>query len=161
MGSIWSRRYFSIKWQRCWSKNSTSVADPGEEPPPRRPPPPNPLVLDQTEAPRAEKKMLWHRPPPPQIWRSSGSATELTPLNLNDTRNSLSLVPLKASMFMRTFQVYSMFTGNHTSRTADEGVSVKIYTNGSRSMLCFSFSIWFKFGVWYCAILSLKRAREI
>ena len=49
---------------------------------------------------------------------------------------------------MRTFQVHSMFTGNHTSRTADEGASMKIYTNGSRSMLCFNFSIWFKFGVW-------------
>ena len=151
MGSIWSRRYFPIKWQRCWSKNSTSVADPGEEPPLRRPPP-QPLSFRPNWGSKGRKKRCYDTapppPPPPQIWRSSGSATELTPLNLNDTRNSLSLVPLKASMFMRTFQVYSMFTGNHTSRTADEGVSMKIYTNGSRAMLCFSFSIWFKFGVW-------------
>lgn len=146
MGSIWSRRYFPIKWQRCWSKNSTSVADPGEEPPLRRPPPPQPLSFRPNWGSKGRKKRCYDTAPP-QIWRSSGSATELTPLNLNDTRNSLSLVPLKASMFIRTFQVYSMFTGNHTSRKADEGVSMKIYTNGSRAMLCFSFSIWFKFGV--------------
>ena len=103
MGSIWSGRYFPIKWQRCWSKNPTSVADPGEEPT-LRCPPPQPLIFRPNWGSKGRKKECYDttRPPPPHptppIWRWSGSATELTPLNLNETRNSLSLVPLKASM---------------------------------------------------------------
>ena len=70
----------------------------------------SPLFLDQ----------LWlkaHPPPPASpLWRS-GSATELTPLNLNCRLVSVSLVPLKlASMVMLTFQVHSMFTGNQSLR---------------------------------------------
>ena len=48
----------------------------GAPPPP--PPPPNPLVLDQTEAPRAEKKDVMTPPPPP---KSEGRLD--LPLNLH------------------------------------------------------------------------------
>ena len=106
MGSIWSGGYFSIKWQRCWSKNSISVADSGEG---LTLPRPLPLIF------RPNWGSKGPRPPSP-LWRS-GSATELTPLNLNCRLVSVSLVPLKlASMVIPTFQVHSMFIGNQSLR---------------------------------------------
>ena len=44
-----------------------SVVDPGEGPEGPAPPPP-PLLLDQTEAGRAEKKFLEIRPPYLKVW---------------------------------------------------------------------------------------------
>ena len=121
MGSIWSGGYFPIKWQRCWSKNSTSVADRGEGPTIPRPT----LIFRPNWGSKGRKKILWQSSPPPfpnlkVVWIRHWTY----PAKLKRYQK-LAVVGAVKSI---NVQVHSMLTGNHTSRTADEGASMRIYT---------------------------------